>query len=357
MHAYENEGIAAGESLPAPVNAMSGETTIRARRCSRSQGDVAMAKRQSIGLQDDTALANLRPHGRGRRMSMREATLPVATADDDFFSLDTSEFARFAPSFREEWKPLFQEDRYKHMISTLHCYCWIPAAYFLAESLRLHADTNAATLELAKGLVCICAGIVFAVPNLRPFCVRNVDWLGAIQVSCLYALHIARPVLEDLQAREHTGGCTAAGSSDDLETYKAYSSQLRSKVFHIEYLLVSLFWCHLPLAMQMRSYQCWWFVGVVLLCNVAALLVAGHVDRGLFANLLVQLGFIIPETILMRKEETRAKQHFAYIMAIQFASAVHQDLLHTLIPPDVLAFVTDRGDASLHNKVRGDAKP
>ena len=325
----------------APVNTMSGETTVRRRRSSGR-------------LQDDTALAALRRKGsfRGRRMSIREATLPLATTDgDDFFSLETSEFARFAPSFREEWIPLFEEDRYVHLLSTLHCFCWIPAAYFFGESLRHHADTNAATLEVAKGLVCICAGIVFAVPNLRPFCVRNVDWLGAILVSSLYALHIARPVLEDLRAREHTRGCTAAGSSDELGTYKDYSSQLRSKVFHIEFLLVALFFCHLPLAIKMRSYQCWWFAGVVLLCNIAAFLVAGHVDQGLLANLLVQLGFIIPETILMRKEETRAKQHFAYIMAIQFASAVHRDLLHTLIPPAVLTFLTDRGDAdsSQHN--------
>ena len=50
-------------------------------------------------------------------------------------------------------------------------------------------------------------------------------------------------------------------------------------------------------------------------------------------------------------DEARAKQQFAYIMAIRFASAVHRDLLHTLIPPDVLAFVTDRGDADQHNKL------
>ena len=160
----------------ATVNTMSGETTLRRRRSSGTQGDVALARRRSGGLQDDTALAALRRKGsfRDRRMSIREATLPVATADgDDFFSLETSEFARFAPSFREEWKPLFEEDRYVHLLSTVHCFCWIPAAYFLVESLRHHADTNAATLEVAKGLVCICAGIVFAVPNLRPFCVTR----------------------------------------------------------------------------------------------------------------------------------------------------------------------------------------
>jgi hypothetical protein len=63
------------------------------------------------------------------------------------------------------------------------------------------------------------------------------------------------------------------------------------------------------------------------------------------SNLLVQLSFIIPSNFLLHKDELRAKQRFAHIMAIRFASAVHRDLLHTLIPPNVLKFVTDHNNS------------
>jgi hypothetical protein len=68
--------------------------------------------------------------------------------------------------------------------------------------------------------------------------------------------------------------------------------------------------------------------------------------RGELSNLLVQLSFIIPSNFLMHKDEIRAKQRFANIMAIRFAAAVHRDLLYTLIPPSVLKFVTDQTNNS-----------
>ena len=170
-------------------------------------------------------------------------------------------------------------------------------------------------------LACCSAGIVFALASLRPFCVRNVDWLCAILAGVLYAAELAKPVLVDLRAREHLRDCATLGSGAEREACQHLSSQLRLQAFNIDYLLKCTFFTHLPMVLKMRAYQTWVFTGLVLAANVGALLVPGPVHWGLLANLVVQLAFLIPENVLLRMEEARAKQQFAYIMAIRFERA------------------------------------
>ena len=310
---------------------------------------------------------------RKRRTSVREAAIPLATDDvDELFSQGSSAPSSSVPSFREEWSPVFAEDRYQHMLPSIQGFCWVLAVYFLAssswkcqscvESLLHHLLGSAAEFskeetvqqakllfemacDMGKTLACGSAGIAFALPSLRPFCVRNVDWLCAILVAVLYALQMANPVWQDLQARELTTACAAVGSTDNVRACKEYRAKVRSSALNIDMQLLSIFLCHLPLVLKMHAYQMWVFTYTVLVSHVAALLVAGEADWGLLANLVLSLAMIIPEKIFLRKEETRAKQHFAYIMTIRFASAVHRDLLHTLIPPNVLKFVTDASEA------------
>ena len=310
---------------------------------------------------------------RKRRTSVREAAIPLATDDvDELFSQGSSAPSSSVPSFREEWSPVFAEDRYQHMLPSIQGFCWVVAVYFLAssswkcqscvESLLHHLLGSAAEFskeetvqqakllfemacDMGKTLACGSAGIAFALPSLRPFCVRNVDWLCAILVAVLYALQMANPVWQDLQARELTTACAAVGSTDNVRACKEYRAKVRSSALNIDMQLLSIFLCHLPLVLKMHAYQMWVFTYTVLVSHVAALLVAGEADWGLLANLVLSLAMIIPEKIFLRKEETRAKQHFAYIMTIRFASAVHRDLLHTLIPPNVLKFVTDASEA------------
>jgi hypothetical protein len=44
-------------------------------------------------------------------------------------------------------------------------------------------------------------------------------------------------------------------------------------------LMKCIFFCFLPSAMKMRSYQSWVLTGAILLSNIAVFLVSGHVDR------------------------------------------------------------------------------
>ena len=271
---------------------------------------------------------------RRRRLSIREAAIPRAADDaEDAFSHQNSEHSSFAPSFQEEWSPMFEEDRYQHMLPAIHVFCWIPAAYFsyvpllylwnCAWNRAFQPDAWQADLllEAAKMLACCSAGIVFALASLRPFCVRNVDWLCAILAGVLYAAELAKPVLVDLRAREHLRDCATLGSGAEREACQHLSSQLRLQAFNIDYLLKCTFFTHLPMVLKMRAYQTWAFTGLVLAANVGALLVPGPVHWGLLANLVVQLAFLIPENVLLRMEEARAKQQFAYIMAIRFERA------------------------------------
>ena len=300
-------------------------------------------------------------------MSIREAALPLANDGvDDIFSQAASETASFAPSFREAWRPLFAEDRYQHMLPAIHVFCWVPAFYFLCSfSWRCHSGLHyresakefakersvwLATLlsDMAKTLACSFAGIIFVLPSLRLFCVRNVDWLCAALVAFLYAAEFLaqfHPVWEDLKARGLLTDCAAAVSTGNLGMCREYSSILTSDAFNNDFVLKCIFFCHLPLVLRMRANQMWVVTGAVLVSNVAALFAVGQADWGLLANLVLQLAMIIPCTILMRREETRAEQNFAYIMTIRFASEVHKHLLHTLIPPNVLKFITGAGEA------------
>ena len=148
-----------------------------------------------------------------------------------------------------------------------------------------------------------------------------------------------------LRAREHLRDCATLGSGAEREACQHLSSQLRLQAFNIDYLLKCTFFTHLPMVLKMRAYQTWAFTGLVLASNVCALLVPGPVHWGLLANLVVQFAFLIPENVLLRMDEARAKQQFAYIMAIRLASAVQRDLLHTLIPPKVLSDVTNADEA------------
>ena len=261
---------------------------------------------------------------------------------------------------------MFAEDRYQHMLPAIYVFCWVPAFYFLCSfSWRCHSSPHAresasefpkersvwrATLlsDLAKTFACTFAGMMFALPSQRLFCVRNVDWLCATLVAFLYAAEFLahfHPVWEDLQARGLFTDCAVAGSTGNLGMCRKDSSILTSQAFKNDFVLKCIFFCHLPLVLRMRANQMWVVTGAVLVSNVAALFAVGQVDWGLLANLVLQLAMIIPCKILMRREETRAKTNFAYIMTIRFASEVHKDLLHTLIPPHVLKFITDAGEA------------
>ena len=72
---------------------------------------------------------------RKRRTSVREAAIPLATDDvDELFSQGSSAPSSSVPSFREEWSPVFAEDRYQHMLPSIQGFCWVLAVYFLASS-------------------------------------------------------------------------------------------------------------------------------------------------------------------------------------------------------------------------------
>jgi hypothetical protein len=140
---------------------------------------------------------------RRRRASVREAALPAPDCDeDDFFSKDQSQFASFAPSFRQEWNAMYAEDRYQNLISTIRVFAMVPAASFLVTH-----SIGAPLLLPLQGLASICASITFSLPSLRPFCVRNVDWLCAALVACWYAVEIARPIWEGMPTIDQIEAC------------------------------------------------------------------------------------------------------------------------------------------------------
>ena len=131
--------------------------------------------------------------------------------DDEIFLNDDSQFANFAPSFRQEWNAMYAEDRYQNHISTIRVKAMVPGAAFLV----MHSIGVPLFYPL-QGLASICASIVLCLPSLRPFCVRNVDWLCAILVACWYALEIAHPVLEGTPTIDQIRACTADVSGVNL---------------------------------------------------------------------------------------------------------------------------------------------
>ena len=101
-------------------------------------------------------------------------------------------------------------------------------------------------------------------------------------------------------------------------------------------MFLSCTWGLMPIIFKLtrssaRMATCTLFLIYVVVCmNV------GYLNWTSFWTLMMQLAAAVSASLLCHWNEKNAKEDFARSIAIRFASQTNQNLLHTLIPPDVL---------------------
>lgn len=92
----------------------------------------------------------------------------------------------------------------------------------------------------------------------------------------------------------------------------------------------------MPILLRIDKPRAWATAITALFSYVVLCMSVGYANWSFFWSLMLQTTAAVSASLLCQWKERHAKREFAQVVAMRFAAYTKQNLLHTLIPPNVL---------------------
>jgi len=293
------------------------------------------------------------------------------------------------PVYREDWNDTFMAETYQPFAIRLAS--GIGAFLTLCSfALRFSADPGLQGkwggiwwgivhfLPLVViSVVSVFVLILFCLPNLKPFCIRQYDLLCALWLFCMYVCILVFYVLWDLrsifvddgkyhQSEDATRsaihyenvtfainmvhGWWPVRNCSDLNpegqllvtTQPGFPPGCSSALADGQTMTLLCLLCFVcPILLKLSAQKSRILSVSQMLAYAVVCIFSGYANFTAVWCWLLQATLSISATLLCDMEEKREQANFAVLMAIRFASTMNRDLLHTLIPPNVFKKLTN----------------